>query len=72
VLVLDDFHLISDQDLLSGICEFITDLPPHMHLFLAGHNMLKVPCDKLKASGVAIMIEENDRRFNRREITEFF
>ena len=73
VLVLDDFHLVQDNQQINDAVEFILDrLPAHIHLVIIGRKNLSLRVSVLRANGQLIEISENDLSFSADEIKYFF
>ncbi|HZY42926.1 MAG TPA: hypothetical protein VFF59_13110, partial [Anaerolineae bacterium] len=71
VLVLDDWHLVSDEapirDLIDHLLRY---LPEHAHLIVAGRTLLRGPLVRLAAQGAVAGIGATDLRFNADEVRE--
>jgi LuxR family maltose regulon positive regulatory protein len=72
VLVLDDFHLLRNQDIIDALCDFVADMPETMHLIISGRTIPDIPCAKLKSQDKALHLEEAELRFTRAEIEKYF
>ncbi len=71
-LVLDDFHQISNPEIIQAICDFIVDMPENMHLILSGRTVPEIPCAKLKLQTKITQIEDSALRFTPAEIECLF
>jgi LuxR family transcriptional regulator, maltose regulon positive regulatory protein len=63
LLVLDDFHLISDLDIIDSVALLSRRLPDHVRLVLAGNAIPALPIRWLLLSGQAAAVTEADLRF---------
>ena len=73
VLVLDDYHLVQDNDQINEAIEFILErLAEHMHMIIIGRRNLKLKVSKLRASEELIELNENDLSFTTDEVRDFF
>ncbi|MBE2222840.1 MAG: hypothetical protein IAF02_14950 [Anaerolineae bacterium] len=71
VLVLDDFHLLTNRDihiLLDGLLHYSL---PHFHLVLTSRYDLPPQLSKLRAQGRMMELRANDLRFSAAEVTCF-
>ncbi|MDA3790500.1 MAG: BTAD domain-containing putative transcriptional regulator [Desulfobacula sp.] len=73
VLVLDDYHLVQDNDQINKAIEFILErLAEHIHMIIIGRKNLKLKVSTLRASGKLIELNENDLSFTTGEVKIFF
>ena len=71
VLVLDDYHLISNEQVHSAL-EFLLDhLPPQLCLVIATRRDPPLALARLRVRGQLTEVRERDLRFNRREAESF-
>jgi LuxR family transcriptional regulator, maltose regulon positive regulatory protein len=63
VLVLDDFHVITDPDLIDSVALLARRLPDHVRLVISGNSIPALPIRWLLLSGRAAAITEADLRF---------
>jgi LuxR family transcriptional regulator, maltose regulon positive regulatory protein len=66
-LVLDDYHLISSQQILADVAFLIERLPPALRLVLAARSDPQLPLARLRARGELTEIRDGDLRFTRAE-----
>ncbi|HLG15930.1 MAG TPA: LuxR C-terminal-related transcriptional regulator [Blastocatellia bacterium] len=71
VLVLDDYHMINDSDLQTGIAFFLDHLPPHCHLVLATREEPSLPLPRLRVRWEVVEIRLQELRFTREETETF-
>jgi LuxR family maltose regulon positive regulatory protein len=71
VLILDDFHLISDQTIHEGLLFALDHLPANLHLVLATRTDPLLPLSRLRVRGQLLEIRSSDLRFTQREATTF-
>ncbi len=73
VIVLDDFHLISDNTRINDAIEFILGrLPDHIHLIIIGRQNLSIRISALRAGEQLIEINEQDLSFTAGEVRHLF
>jgi LuxR family maltose regulon positive regulatory protein len=66
-LVLDDYHLISNQDILRSVAFMVEHLPPAVRLALAVRADPELPLARLRARGEMFEIRADDLRFTEAE-----
>jgi LuxR family maltose regulon positive regulatory protein len=67
VLILDDFHLIENQDVIDLVCTLTTHQPPQLHLLLASRADLPLSCSRLRARGELMELGIAEMRFTQDE-----
>ncbi len=71
VLVLDDWHLVSDEaPIIELIDQLLRYLPEHAHVIVAGRTLLRGPLVRLAAQGAVAGLGAGDLRFNADEVRE--
>ncbi len=71
ILVLDDWHLVSDESTLRELIDHLLRyLPEHAHLIVAGRTLLRGPLVRLAAQGAVAGIGAADLRFTADEVRE--
>ena len=70
-LVLDDFHVITDQQVHDGVTFLLDNLPPQMHLVLSGRADPPWPMARLRARGEMTELRASDLRFTLDEAAAF-
>lgn len=70
VLILDDFHLISEQVILDFIANLLEHAPAQMHLVLATRADPPLPLARLRARGQLAEVRIGDLRFSLEEAIE--
>ncbi|SEW14636.1 LuxR C-terminal-related transcriptional regulator [[Clostridium] fimetarium] len=71
VLVLDDFHMISDEFLISTINFFVENMPENMHLVLLTREMPEIYLGEVAIEDKLMVIDEDDVRLSEKESREF-
>ncbi|QBD76913.1 LuxR family transcriptional regulator [Ktedonosporobacter rubrisoli] len=72
VLILDDFHVINDPDIISSIQYLLEHLPARLHLILAGRSNPQLALPRLRARSQLVELRDKDLRFTRAEAEHFF
>jgi LuxR family maltose regulon positive regulatory protein len=70
-LVLDDYHLIDNQDIHDGLAFFLDRQPPQMHMVIATRAEPPLPIARLRARGQLTEIGADDLRFTPDEAAAF-
>ena len=70
-LVLDDYHLIQNQDILKGIQFVLEHLPLKMHLVIVSRSVPVLPLARWRVRNELIEIDATDLRFTTEETTAF-
>jgi ATP/maltotriose-dependent transcriptional regulator MalT len=63
VLILDDFHLITEPIVIGSVARLANRLPPHIRLVLSGQNIPDFPWQGLLTRGTGTRISDADLRF---------
>ncbi|MES0361772.1 MAG: LuxR C-terminal-related transcriptional regulator [Anaerolineales bacterium] len=71
VLILDDYHLITDQSIHDALGFILDHLPPNMHLVLIGRVDPPISLSRLRVQGEMNEIRTNDLRFTENEAASF-
>jgi LuxR family transcriptional regulator, maltose regulon positive regulatory protein len=71
ILILDDFHFISEQAIHEGLLFALHHLPANLHLVLATRMDPLLPLSRLRARGQLLEIRSSDLRFTQLEATTF-
>lgn len=71
IVVLDDFHVISNQAIYEGLVFLLEHLPPSLHLFIATRADPRLPISRLRVRGKLTEIRIADLRFTSDETLEF-
>lgn len=72
VLVLDDYHLITTEQIHSELTFLLEHMPTHMHLILLTRFEPSLPLARLRVRGQVLEIREADLRFTYDEVEQFF
>jgi LuxR family maltose regulon positive regulatory protein len=70
-LILDDYHLISEQAIHKSIQFLLDHLPPCLHLLLASRVDPQLPLSRLRARGQVVEIRDTDLRLSGEEAVSF-
>ena len=71
VLVLDDYHLVSNAEIHGGVDFFLEHLPPRLHLVLSTRSDPPLPLARLRARGELLEVRAEDLRFSAAETATF-
>ena len=71
-LVLDDYHLVDDPDLQSGMTFLVEHLPPQVHLVISTRVDPALPLARLRARGDLVEVRAADLRFTLSEASAYF
>lgn len=71
VLVLDDYHVITNETLQRGMNYLLDHLPSHLHLILSSRTDPPLPLARLRANGQFAEIRVSNLRFAGDEIRTF-
>jgi LuxR family maltose regulon positive regulatory protein len=63
VLILDDFHLITDASILESVERLVYQVPPRIHLVLSGRTSPELGLQRAKFGGEACSFGDADLRF---------
>ncbi|OAS21553.1 LuxR C-terminal-related transcriptional regulator [Paenibacillus oryzisoli] len=72
VLVLDDFHVLSNKRIDDALAFLLEYLPRQMHLVIATREHPQLPLSRLRALGDLTELRAADLRFTTSEAAEFF
>ncbi|MEM7738316.1 MAG: LuxR C-terminal-related transcriptional regulator [Deinococcota bacterium] len=71
ILVLDDYHVIDNQDIDDALCFLIEHQPPQIHLVITTREDPQLPLSRLRVRGEMTEIRMSELRFTRHETDEF-
>jgi LuxR family transcriptional regulator, maltose regulon positive regulatory protein len=71
VLVLDDYHSIENSSIHDGLCYVLENMPPHMHLTIAGRSRPPLPLPLLRGRRHLFELQSADLRFTQEETATF-
>ncbi|MBZ0297069.1 MAG: LuxR family transcriptional regulator, partial [Anaerolineae bacterium] len=71
VLILDDYHILDNQSIDSGVAFLIEHLPPQMHLVITTREDPQLPLARLRVRGQLTEIRAADLRFTPAEAAGF-
>src|SRR2546421_10698050 len=72
LLVLDDYHLITEPEVHSSLTYLVEHLPPQLHLILATRADPPLPLSLLRARGEVLEVRTNQLRCTPEEVMAFF
>ncbi|MGM7778777.1 LuxR C-terminal-related transcriptional regulator [Arthrobacter sp. KNU-44] len=72
ILVLDDYHVIENQDVQEGLAFLVENLPAQLQLVIAGRADPALPLPRLRARGRLLEIRAADLRFTPEEAGVYF
>jgi LuxR family transcriptional regulator, maltose regulon positive regulatory protein len=72
LLVLDDYHLITESEIHSSLTYLVEHLPPQLHLILATRVDPPLPLSLLRARGEVLEVRANQLRCTPEEVMAFF
>ncbi|MFW6042649.1 MAG: LuxR C-terminal-related transcriptional regulator [Chloroflexota bacterium] len=67
-MVLDDYHLINDPDILSAMSRLVDYLPANFHLLIASRTAIAINASRMRARGHLFELDEAELRFNAGEV----
>ncbi|MGH7687522.1 MAG: hypothetical protein ACREN2_12005, partial [Candidatus Dormibacteria bacterium] len=68
--MLDDYHVLSDQDLHRSVAFLLAHQPPCLHLMVATRSEPPLPFGRLRAHGELLEIRTPDLAFTNTEATQ--
>jgi LuxR family maltose regulon positive regulatory protein len=71
ILILDDYHAISDQTIHESILFLIDHLPEYLHLVIATRADPEFPLSRLRVRGQLLEIRSDELRFTQEEANSF-
>jgi LuxR family transcriptional regulator, maltose regulon positive regulatory protein len=71
ILILDDYHVISEQTIFDSMRFFIEHLPPQLHLVIATRTDPELPLVRWRVHGQLLEIRDRDLRFTLEEAASF-
>ncbi len=71
ILILDDYHLVTDQAIHTTLTYFVEHLPPQLHLLLATRADPPLPLSLLRARGRLLELRTDDLRCQPDEAVAF-
>jgi len=71
VLVLDDYHVVSREDIHTSVAHLIEHLPQSLRLVIATRSDPPLPVSRLRASGAMLEIRADQLGFSSSEAVEF-
>ncbi|MFQ5661026.1 MAG: LuxR C-terminal-related transcriptional regulator [Gammaproteobacteria bacterium] len=71
-LVLDDYHYLSNSEIIKAIAYVAESAPLNLHLLLAGRTTPPLPLARLRARRQLLEIDASDLRFMEDETSSFF
>ncbi len=71
VLVLDDYHVISSEQVHEAMSFLLDHLPPQMRLIIIGRADPPLPVARLRGQGQLVDVRQKDLRFSSQEAASF-
>ncbi|HYB02539.1 MAG TPA: NACHT domain-containing protein, partial [Ktedonobacteraceae bacterium] len=71
ILILDDYHAISDQTIHESMLFLLDHLPERLHLVIATRTDPELPLSRLRVRGQLLEIRTSDLRFSQEEAAGF-
>ncbi|MEZ4865558.1 MAG: LuxR C-terminal-related transcriptional regulator [Caldilineaceae bacterium] len=71
LLVLDDYHVITSQEIDQALTFLLDYLPPHVHLVITTREDPNLPLARLRARGQLTDVRAGDLRFTEAEAADF-
>jgi len=71
ILILDDYHLISDQAIRESMLFLLDHLPANLHLVLATRTDPELPLSRLRVRGQLVEVRDRDLLFTQAETASF-
>jgi LuxR family transcriptional regulator, maltose regulon positive regulatory protein len=71
ILILDDYHVISDQAIHDSLLVFLDHPPANVHLVLSTRTNPELPLSRFRVRSQMIEIRDQDLRFTRQEAASF-
>ena len=71
ILILDDYHVITDQAIRDSMHFLLDHVPERLHLVLATRTDPELPLSRLRVRGQLLEIRTSDLRFTQEEATSF-
>lgn len=71
ILVLDDYHLIEDDDIHSGIAFLLDHMPANLHLIMTTRQDPPLPLARLRGRDLLVEIRQTDLAFSEAEAAQF-
>jgi LuxR family maltose regulon positive regulatory protein len=71
ILILDDYHVISDQAIHESLLALLNHPPAHLHLVLSTRTNPALPLSRFRVRSQMIEIRDQDLRFTRQEAASF-
>lgn len=72
VLILDDFHYITEPSILASLSDFLEQLPCHLHLLIVTRTMPGLSLAGLRARQEIGIIGANDLKFTVSEVSSLY
>src|SRR5699024_776703 len=72
VIILDDFHILTNEQLLDSIDYFLKNIPQSIHVYLLSRTYPHLSMSKLRLNGDLHELHEQELRFTYEEIKQFF
>ena len=71
LLILDDYHLISEQSIIDSMLFLLDHIPANLHLVLSTRTDPELPLTRLRVRSQLVEIRDRDLRFTEEETARF-
>src|SRR5690625_2846617 len=71
IIVLDDFHVINNEQIINDFAYVIQNAPPKLHLYIASRKARQLPLTKLITEGKVFELTTEDFRFTKEETKQY-
>jgi LuxR family maltose regulon positive regulatory protein len=71
ILILDDYHVISEQIIGESLLTLLDHLPANLHVVLSSRTDPELPISRFRVRGQTLEIGDSDLRFTREETASF-
>ena len=71
VLVWDDYHEVTSEEVHESVAFFLKHLPPHLHVILTSRHEPPLPLSKMRVRGQLLELSAQDLRFSHQETATF-
>ncbi len=72
LLVLDDFHLISDNEIIKLVAFLLERMPGNMHIAISTRSDPSLPIARLRSQNQLVELRSSDLSFSANEISDLF
>lgn len=72
VLIWDDFHILTNKQVLESIDYFLQNLPKNVHIYIAGQTQPDLTLSNIYLKEQLYELNETELRFTKEEVIQFF